>query len=74
MKKIGIMIDTASDMPKEYIDRYDLREVNFMVTFGDESLIAREEISEKEFFEKVNIFLENFCIKNVFFMAKKGLK
>ncbi len=54
MKKIGIMIDTASDMPQEYIDKYDLRVVNFMVNFGDESYIAREEISEKEFFDKVH--------------------
>jgi len=54
MKKIGILIDTSSDMPQEYIDKYDLRMVNFMVTFGDESFVAREEISEKEFFEKVH--------------------
>ncbi|MDO4618581.1 MAG: DegV family protein [Clostridia bacterium] len=54
MKKIGLMIDTAADMPKEYIDKYDLKVINFMVTFGDESFIAHEEISNEEFFDKVH--------------------
>ncbi len=53
MKRIGLMVDTASDMPQEYIDKYDVKTVNFMVTFGDESYIAKEEISNEEFYKKI---------------------
>ncbi len=53
MKRIGLMVDTAADMPQEYIDKYDIKTVNFIVTFGDESFIAKEEISTEEFYKKV---------------------
>ena len=53
MKKIALMVDTASDMPEELIKKYDVGTVNFMVTFGDESFIAKEELSTEDFYKKV---------------------
>ncbi len=53
MKKIKFMVDTASDMPEELIEKYELASVNFMVNFGEESLIAREEISNEEFYKRM---------------------
>ncbi len=53
MKRIKFMVDTASDMPEELIREYDLAMVNFMVNFGEESLVAREEISNEEFYDRM---------------------
>lgn len=53
MKRIGFMVDTAADIPQELIEKYDLKKVNFMVTFEDESYIAHEEISNDEFYAKI---------------------
>lgn len=53
MKKIGLMIDTSADMPQKYIDQYDITKVNFIVTFGEESFIAHEELSNEEFYKKI---------------------
>lgn len=53
MKKIGIMVDTSADMPQEYLDKYDIKCVNFIITFGDESFIAREELSNTEFYKRL---------------------
>ncbi len=53
MKRIKFMVDTAADMPEELIEKYDLANVNFIVNFGEESFIAREEISNAEFYKKM---------------------
>lgn len=53
MKRIGLMVDTSADMPQELMDKYDVKSVNFMVTFGDESFVAKEELSTEDFYKKV---------------------
>lgn len=53
MKKIGLMVDTSADMPQKYIDKYDIATANFIVSFGEESYIAQEELSNEEFYAKI---------------------
>ncbi len=53
MKKIKFMADTASDISEELIEKHNIAFVNFMVTFGEESFVAREEISNEEFYAKI---------------------
>lgn len=53
MKKIKIMVDTSADMPKELMEKYDIGLINFMVTFGDESFVAGEEMTNEQFYARI---------------------
>ncbi len=53
MKRIQFMVDTSADMPDELIKKYDIAEINFMINFGEESYIAKEEMSNAEFYKRM---------------------
>ncbi len=53
MKRIGFLIDTSADMPQELIEKMDLKMVNFIVNFDEESFVANEEITTEEFYDKI---------------------
>lgn len=52
MNKIKIIADQALDIPKEILDRYDIKVVNLNVAFGDEIV---NHYTNKEFYERMRI-------------------
>ena len=53
MNKIGILVDTGADMPPELIEKYGFGMINFMIIFGDESYSAGAEMSNAQFYAKI---------------------
>lgn len=53
MKKVKIFVDTAADMPEALRNEYDIDIINFLSVFGDKSYVAGEELSNEEFFKKL---------------------
>ena len=50
--KIGIVTDSASDVPAEVADRFGLEVVPLSIRFGDEELADREELTTAEFWAR----------------------
>lgn len=53
MKNVKIFVDTGADIPMEAAKEYDIDIINFLCVFGEESYVAGEELSNKEFYEKL---------------------
>ena len=53
MNKVKIFVDTGADISEEIAKKYDIDIINFLCTFGDMSYVAGEELSNKEFYEKL---------------------
>lgn len=54
MNKIKLLIDTATDLPDEIIDKYNIGLVQLNVAFGDEDFTGK---SKKEFYDKMRVYL-----------------
>lgn len=53
MSKIKIVVDTASDLTEEQIKEYGFGVVRFMSIFGEKSYITGLDMTNKEFYEKL---------------------
>lgn len=53
MKKIKIFVDTAADMTEELRKEYDIDIINFLSVFGETSYVAGEELSNEDFYKKL---------------------
>lgn len=56
MADIKIIVDTGSDIPPELAEKYDIDVISFLSIFGDEQYVQRVDITNEEFFDK----LENY--------------
>jgi len=46
MEKIGLVVDTAGDIPRDLVKEYDIREVPFYLYFeGEENVIYKENVT-----------------------------
>lgn len=53
MKKVKIFVDTAADMPEALRKEYDIDIINFLSVFDGVSYVAGEELSNEEFYKKL---------------------
>ncbi len=53
MSDIKIMVDTSADMPEELIKKYDIGVVRFLTIFGDTSYVSGVDITNEEFYKKM---------------------
>lgn len=53
MADIKIIVDSGSDIPQEIADKYDIGIISFLSIFGDEQYVQRVEITNEEFFDKL---------------------
>lgn len=53
MSKVKIFVDTGADIPQDAAKKYDIDVINFMCLFGEKAYVAGEELSNKEFYEKL---------------------
>jgi fatty acid kinase fatty acid binding subunit len=53
MSGIGVVTDSACDLTPELVDEHDVRVVPLTVRFGDKEFVDREELSTKEFWDRV---------------------
>lgn len=58
MAKIKIMVDTSAAMTREMLDEYGIERMNFIVSFGDESFVANEELTNDEFYKRLAVCTE----------------
>jgi DegV family protein with EDD domain len=56
MDKIKIIVDSTSDITLETAEKYDITVLGQTVRFGDDTFIETEELSSKEFWEKLKTF------------------
>lgn len=56
MSDIKIIVDSGSDIPQKIADKYDIGVISFLSLFGEEQFVHRRDITNEEFFER----LENF--------------
>jgi DegV family protein with EDD domain len=50
---IKIVTDSTCDLPKELVEKYDIKVVPLSVNFGDDSYLDGIEISNKEFYDRL---------------------
>lgn len=50
---IKIVTDSTCDLPREFVEKYDIKVVPLSVNFGDDSYLDGIEISNKEFYDKL---------------------
>lgn len=50
---IKIVTDSTCDLPKEFVEKYDIKVVPLSVNFGDDSYLDGIEISNKEFYDRL---------------------
>ena len=53
MAKVKIFVDTSADISEEIAKKYDIDIINFLCVFGDKAYVSGEELSNKEFYEKL---------------------
>lgn len=53
MSKVKIFVDTGADMSEELRKEYDIDIINYLSVFGDTTYVAGEELSNAEFYEKL---------------------
>ena len=53
MKRVKIFVDTGADISEEIAKKYDIDIINFLCIFGEKSYVAGEELSNSEFYEKL---------------------
>lgn len=50
MKDIKIVVDTSADMPKEFLEKYDIGLINFLTVFNEKSYVAGVDIDNDDFY------------------------
>ncbi len=53
MKDIKILVDTSADMPVELVEKYNIGVIPFLSIFGEETYVAGVNLTNDEFFEKL---------------------
>lgn len=53
MKKVKIFVDTGADMSEQLRKEYDIDIINYLSVFGETTYVAGEELSNAEFYEKL---------------------
>ncbi|WP_066874578.1 DegV family protein [Clostridium mediterraneense] len=53
MDKIKIITDSTCDLPKEYIEKYDIEVMPVLINFGEESYLEGVEITRDEMIERI---------------------
>lgn len=56
MSDIKIVVDSGSDIPEEILKKYDMGFISFLSLFGEEQYVHRVNITNEEFFEKLESF------------------
>lgn len=56
MAKIKIMVDTSADMPEDWAKEKNIGIIRFISIFGDESYVTGTELSNAEFYKKLEEF------------------
>lgn len=56
MKDIKIIVDTGSDIPEEVAEKYNIAVMPFLTIFGEETFVQRKDITNAEFFERLESF------------------
>jgi DegV family protein with EDD domain len=56
MSDIKIIVDSGSDIPQEIADKYDIGIISFLSLFGEEQFVQRVDITNEEFFDKLESF------------------
>lgn len=56
MSDIKIVVDSGSDIPEEILKKYDMGFISFLSLFGEEQYIHRVNITNGEFFDKLEKF------------------
>lgn len=56
MADIKIIVDSGSDIPQETADKYDIGVISFLSIFGEEQFVQRRDITNKEFFDKLETY------------------
>lgn len=56
MSDIKIVVDSGSDIPQEIADKYDIGIISFLSLFGEEQFVHRVDITNREFFDKLESF------------------
>lgn len=56
MADIKIIVDSGSDIPQEIADKYDIGVISFLSLFGEEQYVQRVDITNEEFFDKLEKF------------------
>ena len=56
MSDIKIVVDSGSDIPQEIADKYDIGIISFLSLFGEEQFVQRVDITNQEFFERLESF------------------
>lgn len=54
MEKIGFIVDSGSDVPKEFIDKFEIEELPLTVTFKDGDYLDGVSIQPQEVFERMS--------------------
>ncbi|MDD2371466.1 MAG: DegV family protein [Firmicutes bacterium] len=50
---VRILVDTSSDLPKEYREKYNIEWVYFPIAFDTESYLDRKDMNVEEFYNKI---------------------
>lgn len=56
MSDIKIIVDSGSDIPQDIADKYDIGIISFLSLFGEEQFVHRVDITNQEFFERLETF------------------
>lgn len=53
MTDIKIIVDSGSDIPQDIADKYNIGVISFLSIFGTEQYVQRTEITNEQFFDKL---------------------
>ena len=53
MADIKIIVDSGSDIPQDIADKYNIGVISFLSIFGTEQYVQRTEITNEQFFDKL---------------------
>lgn len=56
MADIKIVVDSGSDIPQEIADKHNIGIISFLSLFGEEQFVQRVDITNQEFFDKLEAF------------------
>lgn len=56
MSDIKIVVDSGSDIPEDILKKYDMGFISFLSIFGEEQYIHRVNITNEEFFDKLESY------------------
>ncbi|MFZ5945781.1 MAG: DegV family protein [Bacillota bacterium] len=56
--KVQLVTDSASDIPKEFVEKYNIEIVPLIITFGDCSYIDQVELDTNTFYKKMSVTKE----------------